>query len=355
MESLILDRGSSVWIAGQARLVRSGDDIAEAADFEGWDVEKSNPMLKWIAGDFVEADNPNSNKQFWEKDELALSEYTIKYCPLNMVHKTKQPVGFFLATRSVDLTAADESSAWQLPTDDEVLEFKRSSDWAKTPSGANAPYKIIPDGGKFKVVNNTGDTKATFDSRKKALAYLRALYANVPGASKRANKVAWTGNVKDRAATDAAGTMKIQALSGMWTHVFPFEAALVDQADEGGNLFYSMECRGTHLHCAGDDGCGEVFDYQAVDDHCEHIKERSSIRHIVNPTFRGGALIIPPVRPGWSEAKAVVFQDAILQEAAFLAEQHERAYDAASAENPDLTPYAWEHLMGSIVSLAGVE
>ena len=74
------------------------------------------------------------------------------------------------------------------------------------PSGANAPYKIVKRGTKFAVVNNAGLTKATFDDENKARAYQKALYANVPGASKRADKMPWTGKTSDRvkAAFDAA-------------------------------------------------------------------------------------------------------------------------------------------------------
>src|SRR4051812_43658563 len=59
-----------------------------------------------------------------------------------------------------------------------------------------APYKIIKQGTKFVVKNNLGETKATFGDRDAALKYLRALYANVPGAQKRASKVAFTGKQK---------------------------------------------------------------------------------------------------------------------------------------------------------------
>lgn len=80
---------------------------------------------------------------------------------------------------------------------------------AGAPAGANAPYKIERRGGKYVVLNNTGAVKATFDSRPKALAYLRALYANVKGAAKRAGKVGFTGKAKDRVAAEkaAAGPM----------------------------------------------------------------------------------------------------------------------------------------------------
>jgi hypothetical protein len=67
-----------------------------------------------------------------------------------------------------------------------------------TPSGANAPYKIVKRGDKFAVVNNAGATKATFDDEGKAREYQKALYANVKGAPKRASKVSFTGKAKDR-------------------------------------------------------------------------------------------------------------------------------------------------------------
>lgn len=69
---------------------------------------------------------------------------------------------------------------------------------AQAPPGANAPYKIVKSGDGFAVRNNTGETKATFPTRAKALAYLRALYANVPGAAKRADKVPFTGKARTR-------------------------------------------------------------------------------------------------------------------------------------------------------------
>lgn len=69
---------------------------------------------------------------------------------------------------------------------------------AATPSGADAPYKIEHKDGKWVVVNNAGLSKATFSDRQKALDYQRALYANVPGAAKRADKVPFTGKAKTR-------------------------------------------------------------------------------------------------------------------------------------------------------------
>jgi hypothetical protein len=260
MDTLLIERNGRLYLTNTARIVRAvadvNEDMAAAANFE---IEKSNPFVKWIVGDFVEADNPNQNTQFWTKDDLSMSEYSIKYAPLNMLHKQSTPVGFFASTRPIELK-------------------------------------------------------------------------------------------RDSAAK--GGTMKIEALSGMWSHLFPFESALVDQADDLGSLFYSMECRGTHLRCEGPDGCGNQFDYSAVETHCAHLKERASIRHIVNPTFRGGALIIPPVKPGWSNAHAGVVNQAVKDEAMRYAEQTEAAYSQMRATGADLSPGAWEHLMASVLALA---
>lgn len=90
-------------------------------------------------------------------------------------------------------------------------EFGEADEAAKAPSGANAPYKIVPAGKKFAVVNNAGETKATFDTRAKAADYLQALYANVKGAQKRANKVPFTGKAKNRVPAKKAATAKASA------------------------------------------------------------------------------------------------------------------------------------------------
>ena len=273
IETMVIDHGRSTFLVGGARAVAPEEDFADLAkeaktSESPWDITKANPYLKWISGDFAEADNPNTNKQFWTAGDLELAEYTIRFAPLNMVHKFKNPIGFFAATKTVQLardTAADSTDH---------------------------------------------------------------------------------------------GSMKIQALSGLWSHLFPMEAAQVDAASEAGLLFYSMECRGSHLICGSNEaknleGCGNKYEYAAVDTHCEHLKARSSVRHIVNPIFRGGACIIPPVRPGWKDAHASVLDSAVKQEAAQYAEKHEAAFEVANADG-QLTTSAWEQLMALVIRSARV-
>lgn len=273
MDTLVLERGHSNYLVNVARLVRSeadvSSDLADAVADESWQIDKANPFLQWIAGDFVEAENPNSNTQYWTAGDLELAEYSIRYAPLNMVHKFRQPIGFYAATKVVKLDKKDAAATLKKPE-------------------------------------------------------------------------------------EAKGTLKIQALSGLWSHIFPFEATQVQAADDAGLLFYSMECRGTHLICGTDDakglkGCGQKFEYMQVDTHCEHLLERSSVRHIVNPTFRGGAIIVPPIRPGWKNAHASVLEEAVMQEAAAFAEQNEKAYNQLTNDGVDISAGAWEQLMAMAV------
>jgi hypothetical protein len=253
MDTAVLERNGSIYLINQAHIARSQEDVSadQAKAVGDWEIDKSSPFITWISGDFVEGDKPNQNTQMWTSGDLAMSEYSIKYAPLNMVHKFRTPIGFFAATKTVPLKREEASEE----------------------------------------------------------------------------------------------SIKIQALSGLWSHIFQFETAQAEAANDAGLLFYSMECRGTHLTCAGPDGCGETFDYMATDTHCEHLMERSSIRHIVNPTFRGGALIVPPVKPGWKEAGAAILQESVMQEAAVFAEQNEAAYNTLTDDGVNINASAWETVM----------
>lgn len=82
----------------------------------------------------------------------------------------------------------EAAKAWE-------IEMEYVMEAAKDPPNL-APYKIIQKGDKFAVVNNKGETKATFKTRAEALKYQRALYTNVPGAPGKAAKKPWSGDQK---------------------------------------------------------------------------------------------------------------------------------------------------------------
>lgn len=309
----------------------------------------------------------------------------------------------------------------------------------------HAPYKIVKRGTKWVVVNSLGETKATFDSAEAARAYQRALYANVPGATKQKgslldlrdrlmprtmrsitdlvvdtatgvdtskdaaltverafvlqntaghlfingpahvlgsrlaaqwerkananphylyvagryveanspnrNNAYWTtedlelgqptvaggplnwlhddrhivGTITDTelvqthaekvAASDIGP--HIAAMSTVWKFLFPAEAQVMERASDDGTLWYSMECTSEQVVCVdspGRPGCGEAFPYAQVIREpttvCAHLQSGTSVRRYLEPTFFGGAVIVPPVKPGWANADAKVMRHA---------------------------------------------
>ena len=153
--------------------------------------------------------------------------------------------------------------------------------------------------------------------------------------------------VRPTAERAAAGDAPhISAVAAVWSWIYPDEAFVIEQASDQSKLWYSMECVAREVACIGDGGCGKSFPYmtmiQSPFDVCRHVREKSSTRRFIDPTFLGGAIIVPPVRPGWGEANANV-----MREAASLSE---KAF--ADAGLPDVSASDWELLMASVVTYA---
>jgi 2'-5' RNA ligase len=136
----------------------------------------------------------------------------------------------------------------------------------------------------------------------------------------------------------------ITATAAIWKWIYPDEAYVIQQASEQQMLWYSMECISKEVSCVGEGGCGNTTTYSAymAGAACEHVRQRASVRRFVSPVFLGGAVIVPPTRPGWAEADARVMSTAnSLAEAAF-----------EQAGRPDITATQWEQLMGQLVRFA---
>lgn len=134
----------------------------------------------------------------------------------------------------------------------------------------------------------------------------------------------------------------IRTSAAIWTWLHPDEAEVVAQAAEWGRLFQSMECYSETATCVGENGCGQTFSYSQLvrNKACEHLRERSSVRRMNNPTFLGGAVIVPPARPGWAHANT-----GLRQRAAALAEE---TFDDASG----LSAAEWEQQMLAVLSVS---
>lgn len=136
----------------------------------------------------------------------------------------------------------------------------------------------------------------------------------------------------------------IAAQAAVWRFLFPAQAHMIEKASADGELYFSMECVAREVACIdtpGRPGCGEHFSYADYDAGkvCAHLRERSSIRRMVDPIFLGGAVIVPPVKPGWAGASAsVVKEAAALTEKAQLDGGH---LTRAQAESLAATVLQW--------------
>ncbi len=135
----------------------------------------------------------------------------------------------------------------------------------------------------------------------------------------------------------------IAAASAIWRWIWPQESAVIEQASDQGKLWYSMECISERVHCG--EGCG-AYSYidvvKASEQVCDHVKQKQTTRRFENPTFLGGAAIVPPIRPGWGDANAELVKEA--------ASHAEKAYEQAG--QPDMKSSEWELLMGQVLSYA---
>lgn len=154
--------------------------------------------------------------------------------------------------------------------------------------------------------------------------------------------------VKTKEDLDVAQTPELnpfmESLAVLWKHYFPDEYRAVAAAQAEGALFYSMEAVPNSVKCVGENGCGLEFAYEGPQSksYCEHLNERSSDKLLVDPHFVGGALIVPPAKPGWSYANITDV----------AAEDQERLHKQISAEFDHLDSTEWETLMHQIVSLS---
>lgn len=146
----------------------------------------------------------------------------------------------------------------------------------------------------------------------------------------------------------------MEALSVFWKHYFEDEYTIVETAHKAGRLFYSMECVPSKMGCGGDNGCGEYFEYQGRQhaSYCDHLNDPKSgvAKDLVQPHFTAGALIIPPVRPGWARADIKQISEIVKDHA----EAAEALYSGLSEDAPEGDAAAWEQVMAQIMFEAEV-
>jgi hypothetical protein len=251
--NIILESARAYHITGMARIVEEDRELAWAEKHIYKDRD-----LKWILGNFVQADKSNSNGHIFPLEDLKVAQQTINNKPLNMLHRQNHIVGHYVAVEMLFPVEAGASD----------------------PNAINVPY--------------------------------------------------------------------IEALAAFYRYYFPEEYRAIEIAHSEGALAFSMECVPASLVCAAD-GCGLEFPYKgrAHESYCDHLREPAAPRRLRNPHFTAGALILPPVKPGWDKANVKELSEML--EAQIDPESIHREIRSAT---PHLDPKAWESMMAAIIEQA---
>lgn len=138
----------------------------------------------------------------------------------------------------------------------------------------------------------------------------------------------------------------MEALSGMWRQIYREEYDIVARAHKEGTLFYSMEAWPTGGITCPD--CTNTYEFKGLqhDSYCAHLNaSRVSPKVLNQARFEAGAVIIPPVQPGWSNAS--------VSELSALVQQHEeeaeKLYAGIETEFAHLDAAEWEQMMFAVM------
>jgi hypothetical protein len=251
----------------QARLLDDG-----STGLKAWAERhvRSDPDIRWILGNYVEADAPNSNGHIFPLAELQAAQHTLAGKPLNMLHREQHIVGAFAGAQLVDAQGKEWGHSTEVATSMELLT---SAENVKT---------VMPN-------------------------------------------------------------PYVEAVAGLWHSRFPDEYFEIEKAHKEGSLYLSMEAIPEAVSCPS---CQveAVFAGFESDLYCDHMQGPTGPKILHRPIFAGGAIIIPPVRPGWNRAD--------IRTIAQAHERAEEAYTAMASEMPALEPDQWEWLMAEVVTMA---
>jgi hypothetical protein len=248
-----------ITVAGPDRVIQIHNASLVAADgiCRAWAERhvRTDPFVRWIVGNYVEADHPNSNGHIFPLKDLQEAYPSLIGKPLNMMHRQHYIVGAFAGAALVD-----------------------------------------EDG------NDVGAV----------------------------------------AASEASVTM--EAVAGFWHKLFNEELYSIERAHADGNLYFSMESVPSEVSCPS---CETVAPYggSQSESYCEHMNAAGSPMRLHDPTFCGGAIIIPPVKPGWKRADVTAISR-------YVSEQTDHLRDQVEQESPHLGPSKWDRAMTEIMELA---
>lgn len=305
----------SFFIGAPATLI--GADDRETASWASPHIQH-NPAYKWVLGRFVEADRANNNRQLFSLEGLQIARPTIAHAPMNMSHDTRRVVGAYVAAELLYPTGGAATAAVE---------------------GENGPFPC-PGCGSPIDDNELPDDIEDTTCPKCGQTFPPRGYVN-------SGEAKMTGGLEVADAGDAGLNPYIEALGVFWRHYFPEEYQLVQVAHAQGRLFFSMECVPAQIQCTGKGGCGSQFEYAGRQSptYCDHLNKSTSDKYLIDPHFTAGAMLVPPIQPGWSRADV---HSLVAEHSEFA----ERLYDSIAVSQSHLEKSVWESTMAELLVLA---
>lgn len=147
---------------------------------------------------------------------------------------------------------------------------------------------------------------------------------------------------------DAAAKPPImEALAAFWKSLFPKEYEAIEKAHAEGALYYSMEAWPKTISCPAE-GCGHTNTWKGKQhpSYCAHMNSSPvSAKVLHQPRWLGGAIIIPPIKPGWDRADIKALAGLMKSSA----DAAEALHDDIARTLPDADPRQWESMMQMIM------
>lgn len=107
-ETMMIEKiNDKIYMSARAFIVSDKEQLPRAMASE-WEHQTMNDSFLWIAGRYVQANVANKNNDFWSYDDIVSGEPSVKYTPLNVLHKWDRPVGTFVETKIVHRQSASD-------------------------------------------------------------------------------------------------------------------------------------------------------------------------------------------------------------------------------------------------------
>jgi hypothetical protein len=99
-KATVFERGDHFYIVSPLSPFEPSDtEIEEFAFAKELRSQAPNPNIKWLQGQYVEADTKNKNGQMWTAGELAIKSVTPMFMPVTVMHDVRSAVGVIADTR----------------------------------------------------------------------------------------------------------------------------------------------------------------------------------------------------------------------------------------------------------------